>query len=101
MKSKRRRHDAAFKAMVALEAIKGARTIQEIAKEYDLHPVQITGWKKQMQAGASQVFAGGKPDVSGADQEREKDRLHSKIGELTVCVDFLKKKCKQVGIAID
>ena len=46
MKAKRRRHDAAFKSRVALEALKGIKTIQEIARDYEVHPVQVSDWKK-------------------------------------------------------
>ncbi len=53
MKDKRRRHDPEFKARVALEALKGAKTIQQIAKEFDIHPVQVSEWKKTMAQGAS------------------------------------------------
>ena len=56
MKAKRRRHDPEFKARVALEALKGVQTIQQIAKDFDIHPVQVSDWKKAMTAGASGVF---------------------------------------------
>ena len=52
MKAKRRRHDPEFKARVAMEAIKGIKTIQEIAKDYEIHPVQVSEWKKKMLEGA-------------------------------------------------
>lgn len=98
MKSKRKRHDAAFKARVALEAIKGERTIQAIAKEYDLHPVQVSDWKKIMIDGAAEAFSPGRGSggEGGFDQERKK--LHAKIGELTIDVDFLREKSKQLGL---
>jgi len=56
MKAKRRRHAAEFKARVALEALKGIKTIQEIAKQYDVHPVQVSEWKKTMSEGAAAIF---------------------------------------------
>ena len=59
MKAQRRRHDRRFKAKVALEAIKGIRTIQQIAKEYEVHPGQVADWKKTMQEGLSGVFERG------------------------------------------
>jgi transposase-like protein len=100
MKAKRRRHDATFKARVALEALKGTKTVQEIAKEFDLHPVQISEWKKMMQERAANVFergaAGG--SANSEDFETERAALHSKIGELTIKVDFLTKKSKQLGL---
>jgi len=58
MKAKRKRYDSDFKARVALEALKGERTIQQIAKEYEVHPVQVSEWKKRMAQGASEVFEG-------------------------------------------
>jgi transposase-like protein len=86
---------------VALEALKGLKTIQQIAKEYDVHPVQVSEWKKTMQEGASLAFSGEKAAVSEQERERERTRLHSKIGELSVQVDFLKKKCRQLGLPED
>lgn len=103
MKAKRRRHDPEFKAAVALEAIKGVKTIQQIAKERDIHPVQVTEWKKAMLDKAGGVFrdSGGAKGGRPEDLERERERLHAKIGELSVHVDFLKKKCKQLGLSED
>ena len=59
MKAKRRRHDPEFKARVALEALKGIKTIQQIAKDFDIHPVQVSEWKKLMSEGATRVFETG------------------------------------------
>lgn len=59
MKSKRRRHDPEFKARVALEALKGIKTIQQIAKDFDIHPVQVSEWKKLVSEGATRVFETG------------------------------------------
>lgn len=101
MKGKRRRHEPEFKARVALEALKGIKTIQEVAKEYDIHPVQVSEWKKMVQGGASEVFGRGKRMEGEEDRDREREQLHAKIGELSVHVDFLKKKCKQLGLPTD
>jgi len=98
MKGKRRRHDPEFKARVALEALKGVRTIQEIAKEYEIHPVQVSEWKKKMVEGAPEVFGPGQAKQSGEDFDKEREKLHSKIGQLSVEVDFLRKKSKQLGL---
>ncbi len=98
MKAKRRRHDPEFKARVALEAIKGIKTIQEIAKEYEIHPVQVSEWKKKMLDGAAGVFGPGEAKKTGEEFEKERDKLHSKIGQLSVEVDFLRKKSKQLGL---
>ena len=97
MKAKRRRHDSAFKARVALEAIKEDKTIHQIAKENDVHPTQVTEWKKMLAENIAGVFEGGKR-VGKEDFETERERLHSKIGRLTVEVDFLEKKSKQLGL---
>lgn len=60
MKGKRRRHDPEFKARVAIEALKNIRTASEIAKEFQIHPAQVSDWKKQMLDGASDLFGAGK-----------------------------------------
>ena len=99
MKSKRRRHDPEFKARVALEAVRGVRTIQEIAKEFEIHPVQVSEWKKKMLVGAPELFESGPRARKTEEQyEREREKLHSKIGQLSVEVDFLRKKSKQLGL---
>jgi transposase len=99
MKAKRRRHDSDFKAKVALEAIRGVKTVQEIAKEFDLHPVQISDWKKQLLERSSSVFEGAKKQASDEDFERERVMFNSKIGELTMQLDFVTKKSKQLGLS--
>ncbi len=98
MKAKRRRHDPEFKARVALEAIRGIKTIQEIAKEFEIHPVQVSEWKKKMLGGAPGVFGPGRAERSEEEFEKEREKLHSKIGQLSVEVDFLRKKSKQLGL---
>jgi transposase len=98
MKAKRRRHDPEFKARVALEAIKGIKTIQEIARDFEIHPVQVSEWKRKMLDGAAGVFGPGQAKKTGEEFEKERDKLHSKIGQLSVEVDFLRKKSKQLGL---
>ena len=85
-------------AKVAAPRRKGIKTIQQIAKDFDIHPVQVSDWKKAMTDGATGIFgtAGGKADPE--DFERQRDELHAKIGQLTVEVDFLRKKSKQLGL---
>ena len=83
---------------MALEAIKGIKTIQQIAKNYDVHPVQVSEWKKKMAEGASEVFGPIRGKSKEEDFESERDQLHSKIGQLTVEVDFLRKKSKQLDL---
>jgi transposase/putative transposase len=60
VKAKRKRHDSQFKERVALEALKGIKTVQQIAKDFDVHPVQVTEWKKRLSAHAGSVFENGK-----------------------------------------
>jgi transposase-like protein len=82
--------NAAFKKKVAIEALKGERSVNEIAKEYGVHPGQVTQWKKALIDGAEAVFS--KRIRKGSDQEIEKAALERKIGQLTIEVDWLKKK---------
>ena len=98
MKAKRKRPDPQFKARVGLEALKGVKTIQQIAKEYDVHPTQVSDWKKTMSEGVASVFGPDRARSSDKDFERERKDLHSKIGQLTVEVDFLREKSKQLGL---
>ncbi len=98
MKAKRRRHDPEFKARVALEALKGVKTIQQIAKDYDVHPVQVSEWKKTMAEGAPGVFGPGAGRTEAEDFERERAKLHAKIGQQAVELDWLTKKSKQLGL---
>lgn len=98
MKAKRKRHDPLFKARVALEALKGAKTVQQIASEFDVHPVQVSDWKKKLAQCAGSVFDTGKAQGAQEDFSAERTELHSKIGELTVQLDFVVKKSKQLGV---
>jgi transposase-like protein len=98
MKKKRRRHDPEFKARVALEALKGVRTIPEIAGEYEIHPVQVSEWKKVMLANAAVVFDQKVAKAGTDDFEAERQRLHAKIGQQAVELDWLAKKSKQLGL---
>lgn len=82
----RRNHSPAFKAKVALEAIKGEQTIIEIAERFDVHPTVITKWKRRLLEGAPDVFG---PDETGKEQAADVAKLHAKIGELTMENDFL------------
>ena len=79
----RRNHTAAFKAKVALAAIKGDRTLAQLAEQFDVHPNQITSWKAQLEEGASDVFGPGGSNAATAPAIDVKS-LHAKIGELTL-----------------
>ena len=92
MRRTRRNHSASFKAKVALSAIKGDRTLAEIAEQFDVHPNQISDWKQQMLDGAATVFGGPRKD-----KEPDLKELHAKIGELTLENDFLEKALIKVG----
>ncbi len=89
---KRRKNDAAFKAKVALEAVMNDRTVNEIAAKYQVHPGQVSQWKRELLSGAISVFEQGKKSAVDEGHDREVSELHQKIGQLTVEVDWLKKK---------
>ena len=90
---KRRNHDAGIKARVALEAVKGERTVSELAAEYGVHPTMIHQWKKALLDGAADIFErGGRKPVAEMDETVRS--LHAKIGELAVANDFLSRKLK-------
>lgn len=89
MSKKRRNHSAEFKAKVALAAIKGDMTLNELASRYTLHPNQIQQWKKKLLEGSKEIFAGS--DRQKKDAETEIKELHAKIGQLTMERDFLAK----------
>lgn len=89
MKKPRRNHSPAFKARVALAALKGDRTLVELSQQYEVHPNQIMDWKKRLHDGAEQLFENG-VSVQGEDESKVKV-LHAKIGELTMERDFLSK----------
>jgi len=90
---KRRNHDAAFRARVALEALKGERTAAELSAAYGVHPTMIHQWKKALLDGAADVFERGGRKVAEVDEETVRS-LHAKIGELAVANDFLSRKLK-------
>ena len=88
---KRNQYSKEFKAKVALEALKGQKTANEIATEYGVHPSQINTWKKLALESLPEVFSRGR-ERQAENQEAEKDRLYQQIGKLQVEVDWLKKK---------
>ena len=91
MATVRRRHSNEFKAQVALEALKGQKTLNELASEFGVHPVQIAQWKRQAQEGMSGLFASPGDRQSKADQALI-DQLYQQIGQLKVELDWLQKK---------
>ena len=96
-KKTRRNHSAAFKAKVALAAIKGDKTIQQLADHFGIHNSQISAWKDQLQAGAADVFGAGGGGKSSA-PEIDLKSLHAKIGELTLENDFLEGALNKAGL---
>jgi len=93
----RRTHSPAFKAKVAIAAVKGEKTLAELAQQFDVHPNQITQWKAQLFDGAAGVFGGS----SGGDNSGpvvDLKALHAKIGELTLENDFLEGALSKAGL---
>ncbi len=94
MRRKRRRFTATFKKRVALEALRGDRTIQAIAAQHEVHPNQVSTWKRQAIEGLEEVFSGGGSKRPSEQQATIRD-LHAKIGELTVERDFFLRGFKR------
>lgn len=93
----RRNHTPAFKAKVALAAIKGEKTLAELAQQFDVHANQITQWRSQLLEGAADVFGGGarpEPTTPTVDIKT----LHAKIGQLTLENDFLEGALSKAGL---
>ena len=95
--SKRKQPVPEFKAKVALEALKGAQTVAELASRFGMHPTMIPQWKRALLEGASGVFERGGRKAPETDAEQVKE-LHAKIGELAVANDFLARKLKPWGV---
>lgn len=89
--ARRRQHSGEFKAKVAVAALRGDRTLSELASTFGIHPVQITQWKKQALAELPEVF-GTRRDREADDHEALKAALYQEIGQLKVELDWLKKK---------
>jgi transposase len=96
-KRPRRNHAPAFKAKVALAAIKGEKTLAELAQQFDVHPNQITQWKAQLLEGAAGVF-GAEARSDSAAPAIDLKSLHAKIGELTLENDFLEGALSKAGL---
>ena len=95
MTTQRRQHSAEFKAKVALEALKGQRTINEIAACFQVHPVQVQQWKRQLLDALPSLFC-SKRDKAEQEQEELVAQLYQQIGQLKVEVDWLKTKSEQL-----
>lgn len=97
MKQTRRKFGAAFKAKVAIEALRERETLSGLAVKYDLHPNQISQWKQEFLEKSSQVFEQKRPTTS-SEPEVDVNKLYAKIGELQMERDFLKKSLNKLGM---
>lgn len=95
-KRPRRNHSAAFKAKVALAAVRGEKTLAELAQQFDVHANQIAQWRSQLLEGAAGVFGSEPP--SSATPVIDVKTLHAKIGELTLANDFLEGALDKAGL---
>ena len=91
MSTQRKRYSAEFKARVALDAVKGLKTVNELASTYGVHPTQITHWKHQFQKEVPHIFS-ARRDKREHDQEAFQAQLYQHIGQLKVELDWVKKK---------
>ena len=91
----RKTYSADFKAKVALESVKGDKSLAELAAKYEVHPTQIGQWRKVLLSGLSEVFS-DKRQKQEENTEEEKSRLYEEIGRLKIELDWLKKKSERL-----
>ena len=91
--AQRKHYPADFKARVALEALKGHKTLNQVASEYGVHPNQVSTWKQQLKQGLPAIFSVAQTKAAH-EEEALKDRLYQQIGQLQVELDWLKKKAR-------
>jgi transposase len=96
--AQRRNFGKAFKAKVAIEAIRGEKTVNEIASVYEVHPNQVRQWKKQALEQLPEAMADGRTKQARDSKPVDEQKLHQKIGQQAVEIDFLKKKLRQLGL---
>jgi transposase len=96
MVRRRKAHAAAFKAQVALAALKGDKTINELASQHGVHPTLIHAWKKQLLAGAEDLFSNGSRSAT-EDHQAVQAQLYEQIGRLKMELDWVKKKAASLG----
>jgi transposase-like protein len=96
--AQRRNFGKAFKAKVAIEAIRGEKTVNEIASIYEVHPNQVRQWKRQALEQLPEAMADGRTKQARDSKPVDEEKLHQKIGQQAVEIDFLKKKLRQLGL---
>ena len=96
--AQRRNFGKAFKAKVAIEAIKGEKAINEIASIYEIHPSQVRQWKKQALEKLPDTMVDSRAKNAHNGKAVDEEKLHQKIGRQAVEIDFLKKKLCQLGL---
>ena len=102
MSNKRKQYSAQFKAKVALEAVREAKTTSQLSSQYEIHPTVINNWKRQLLNDASSLFESDyKNDKKEKDQQAQIDELYRQIGKLTVERDFLENRSEQLGLRIE
>jgi transposase len=101
MSNKRKQYSPAFKAKVALDAVRGEKTVSELASGYSLHPTVINNWKRQLLEGASDLFESPRKPPAEASQQAQIDELYRQIGQLKVERDFLASRSAQLGLSSD
>jgi len=99
MSNKRKQYSPQFKAKVALDAIRGEKTISELASQYEVHPTVINNWKRQLLEDASNLFdKGSETNKAKETQQAQIDELYRQIGQLKVERDFLANRSAQLGL---
>jgi transposase-like protein len=99
MSNKRKQYNPEFKAKVALEAVRGEKTVAELASQYEIHPTMITNWKRQLLEGGSGLFEkGSETKKADENQQAQIDELYRQIGQLKVERDFLATRSAQLGL---
>lgn len=99
MSNKRKQYSSQFKAKVALAAVRGEKTVSELASEYEVHPTMVNTWKRQLLEEASSIFDKGSPGSKTKDNpQAEMDELYRQIGQLKVERDFLANRSAQLGL---
>ena len=96
MGKRRQRHSEEFKAKVAMAAVKGDRTLSELAQQYQLHPTQINQWKQRLLSGAAELFQDGRVKKREPREAISREDLLRQIGQLTVELEWLRRKTSSI-----